>query len=78
MKYTLIIAIVAALLGGCAFGPARYGDHRDGYYQERSYTRSEANRDREYYYYRGDPNYREYSYRNWYTSPSDPFRQYGR
>jgi hypothetical protein len=77
MKSALIITIVAALLGGCAFGPARYGDHRDGYYQERSYTRDDAYRDRDYYY-RGDRNYRDYNYRNGYNSPSDPFRQYGR
>ena len=42
MKYILILSILA-LLGGCAIVPASYGDHRDGYYQERDYNRGDGN-----------------------------------
>ena len=60
-KRVLTLAILAALLGGCAIVPAGYGDNRNGYYQQRDY------RDRDnsqYYSYRHDAN-------------GDPFQEHG-
>jgi hypothetical protein len=37
-KYVLVFSILAALLGVCAIVPAEYGDHPQGYYQERGYN----------------------------------------
>jgi len=74
MKSTLALLILAVLLGGCAIGPAGYGDNRNGYYQDRSYSRGDGYyRDRGYYgdgyyYYRGDGYNRDYSYRGGYTN----------
>jgi hypothetical protein len=76
MKHSLILSILAALLGGCAIVPAGYGDHRDGYYQERRYDRGDGSyRDR--YYNQGDGNYRDYSYRGRYDNQGNPFRDHG-
>ena len=58
MKCILILSILA-LLGSCAIVPARYGDHRDGYYRERDYNRGDSNY-RERYYNQDDRNYRDY------------------
>jgi hypothetical protein len=63
MKLILVLAAAAAMLGGCAFGPAGYGDHRDGYYGDRGY--------------RGDGNYRDYGYRDDRRSQVNPFRERG-
>jgi hypothetical protein len=57
MKYVLILSILAALLGGCAYGPRGYGDNRDGYYQERGYYRNVGG------YFRNDGYSRDYNYR---------------
>jgi len=68
MKSTLVLSLLAALLGGCAIGPPGYGYYRGGYDQDRSYNRSDGyNRDRGYYrdrdYDRRDGNYGDYNYR---------------
>jgi len=57
MKYILYFSIVAALLGGCAIVPLEYGDHHDGYYQDRGYHRDGYYQDRGYH--RGDAYYQQ-------------------
>lgn len=42
MKYIFFLSILAALLGGCAIVPLEYGDHREGYYQDRGYHRDDG------------------------------------
>ena len=39
MKYLVIACIAAASLGGCAIVPMGYGEHHDGYDENRSYGR---------------------------------------
>jgi len=76
MKTTLALSMLAALLAGCAIAPYGYGDHRDGYYQERGDRRSDGSyRDRSYN--RGDGHYGSYSRRGEYATPGDPFRESG-
>jgi hypothetical protein len=73
MKYALTLSILAALLGGCAIVPAGYGDHRNGYYEQRDYNRGDG-------YYRDGNRYygndRYYSYRR--DANGDPFQDHGR
>ncbi len=61
MKSIFILSILAALLGGCVIAPIGYGDNRDGYHGERSYSRGDG-----YYrdsgYHRGDGYFHDYSY----------------
>jgi hypothetical protein len=76
MKYALTLSILAALLGGCAIGPAGYGDNRDGYYQDRSYYRSDGYyRDRNYN--SGDRYYRDSRYPDGYINRGEAFRDHG-
>jgi len=62
MKITVILSLLAALLGGCAVVPLGYGRYGDGYYRGQGYYRGDG-----YYqgdrYYRGD-GYRGYGYRD--------------
>ncbi len=42
MKSILTLSILAVLLGGCAIVPLEYGDHHDGYYQDRGYHHNDG------------------------------------
>jgi len=54
MKQTLILAIVAAVLGGCVAVPGDYGYRDNGYYGNRGYYRDRNySSDRGYYSDRG-------------------------
>jgi hypothetical protein len=80
MKSALTLAILAALLGGCAIVPSGHGDNRNGYYQQRDYNEQRN-------YNRGDGNYRDrdnsryygndryYSYNH--DANGDPFQEHG-
>ncbi len=73
MKYALTLSILAALLAGCAIVPAGYGDHRNGYYEQRDYNRGDGyNRDGNRYY--GSDRY--YSYRQ--DAYGGAFQDHGR
>jgi len=59
MKQTLILSILAAVLGGCVAVPGDYGYRDNGYYGNRGYYGDRGYyRDRNYYgdrgYYRND------------------------
>jgi len=69
MKYILFFSIVAALLGGCVMVPLDYGDHRDGYYQDRGYHRGDGHYPQREHY-RGYGNYHDDWHRG---SQGDPF-----
>ena len=63
MKTSLVLLLVVAALGGCAIGPAGYGDGRNDYYGERAYDRGNSG----YQYqhrdgYRGNGNYGDSRY----------------
>ena len=69
MKSILTLSILAALLGGCAIVPLEYGDHHDGYYQDRGYHRNDG------YYQQRDHNRGYGNYHDdWrHGSQGDPF-----
>ena len=84
MKSILALALVAAMVGGCAIVPLGYGGGHDGYYQERPdghYQNRDYNRGDGHYqnrdYNRGDGNYRDYRYRRDDRIQGDPFWQRG-
>jgi hypothetical protein len=68
MKYISFLSILAALLGGCAIVPLEYGDHHDGYYQDRGYHRDDG-----YYqqrdHNRGYGNYQDERHRGGQANP---------
>jgi len=43
MKYVLILAVLAASLGGCVLVPGGYDEGRGGYDQDHGYNRGEGN-----------------------------------
>lgn len=50
MKTKLTLALIAALLGGCAIVPAGYdGDGYHAYYRDRNYRGDRYGRDDDYY-----------------------------
>jgi hypothetical protein len=76
MKRTLLLSIIAALLGGCAVVPVGYGEHRDGYYRDRSYSR-DGYYPRDSTYDQGNGYYRNRGYVGGWGDQGDPFRQHG-
>jgi len=58
MRYSLVLSILAALLGGCAVTSAGY-DRGDSNYRGRDYN---------------DGIYHKYSYRSGHGNPEEPYR----